>query len=80
MTQTRRAAAEANAAATLNTGCRRREHHLDGYMAIPVDAPHPDYAYASSNFVMRPANMAAITNSNRLSDRQCQARSIVMPP
>jgi putrescine transport system substrate-binding protein len=31
-------------------------------MAIPVDAKHPEYACAFINFVMRPENMAAISN------------------
>lgn len=31
-------------------------------MAIPVDARHPEYAYAFINFVMRAENMAAISN------------------
>ena len=31
-------------------------------MAIPVDAAHPEYAYAFINFIMRPQNMADITN------------------
>lgn len=31
-------------------------------MAIPIDARHPEYAYAFINFVMRPENMAAISN------------------
>jgi putrescine transport system substrate-binding protein len=31
-------------------------------MAIPADAKHPEYAYRFINFVMRPENMAAISN------------------
>ncbi|UDN27284.1 extracellular solute-binding protein [Aeromonas caviae] len=46
-------------------------------MAIPADAPHPDYAYAFINFVMRPANMAAITNSTGYPTASAKARPMV---
>ncbi|MDT7950813.1 MAG: extracellular solute-binding protein [Acetobacteraceae bacterium] len=31
-------------------------------LAVPKDAPHPEYAMAFINFILQPANMAAITN------------------
>lgn len=46
-------------------------------MAIPADAAHPEYAYAFINFVMRPANMAAITNSTGYPTASAKARSLV---
>ncbi|MGL6006058.1 extracellular solute-binding protein [Aeromonas sobria] len=46
-------------------------------MAIPTDAAHPEYAYAFINFVMRPANMAAITNSTGYPTASVKARSLV---
>jgi putrescine transport system substrate-binding protein len=39
--------------------------------------PHPDYAYAFINFVMRPANMAAITNSTGYPTASAKARPMV---
>ncbi|MFY0730748.1 extracellular solute-binding protein [Pseudomonas sp. NFX15] len=43
-------------------------------MAIPVDARHPEYAYAFINFVMRPQNMAAISNFTGYSTSNAKAR------
>lgn len=43
-------------------------------MAIPVDAKHPEYAYAFINFVMRPENMAAITNFTGYPTANAKAR------
>ena len=43
-------------------------------MAIPVDAQHPEYAYAFINFVMRPQNMAAITNFTGYPTANAKAR------
>ncbi|WP_026136630.1 extracellular solute-binding protein [Pseudomonas sp. CBZ-4] len=43
-------------------------------MAIPVDAQHPEYAYAFINFVMRPQNMAAITNLTGYPTSNAKAR------
>lgn len=43
-------------------------------MAIPVDARHPEYAYAFINFVMRPQNMAAITNLTGYPTSNAKAR------
>ena len=46
-------------------------------MAIPVDAKHPEYAYAFINFVMRPANMAAISNFTGYPTSNAKARPSV---
>ena len=48
-------------------------------MAIPVDAKHPDYAYAFINFVMRPENMAAISNFTGYPTSSAKARPQVDP-
>ncbi|MFJ2319574.1 extracellular solute-binding protein [Pseudomonas sp. NPDC087817] len=44
-------------------------------MAIPVDARHPEYAYAFINFVMRPQNMAAISNATGYPTSSAKARA-----
>jgi len=46
-------------------------------MAIPVDAQHPEYAYAFINFVMRPQNMAAISNFTGYPTSNAKARDSV---
>lgn len=46
-------------------------------MAIPVDARNPEYAYAFINFVMRPANMAAISNFTGYPTSSAAARPLV---
>jgi putrescine transport system substrate-binding protein len=46
-------------------------------MAIPVDAKHPEYAYAFINFVMRPDNMAAISNFTGYPTSNAKARASV---
>jgi len=46
-------------------------------MAIPVDARHPEYAYAFINFVMRPTNMAAISNFTGYPTSNAKARADV---
>ncbi|SED46771.1 extracellular solute-binding protein [Pseudomonas anguilliseptica] len=46
-------------------------------MAIPVDAPHPEYAYALINFIMRPENMAAISNATGYPTSSAKARPMV---
>ncbi|MDG9922625.1 MULTISPECIES: extracellular solute-binding protein [unclassified Pseudomonas] len=46
-------------------------------MAIPVDAKHPEYAYAFINFVMRPQNMAAISNFTGYPTSSAKARPMV---
>ena len=48
-------------------------------MAIPVDAKHPEYAYAFINFVMRPENMAAISNFTGYPTSNAKARAAVDP-
>ncbi|KAB0496313.1 extracellular solute-binding protein [Pseudomonas vancouverensis] len=48
-------------------------------MAIPVDAQHPEYAYAFINFVMRPQNMAAISNFTGYPTSNAKARPDVDP-
>ena len=46
-------------------------------MAIPADAKHPEYAYAFMNFVMRPENMAAISNFTGYPTSSAKARASV---
>lgn len=46
-------------------------------MAIPVDARHPEYAYAFINFVMRAENMAAISNFTGYPTSNAKARPSV---
>ncbi|MBO3275191.1 extracellular solute-binding protein [Pseudomonas schmalbachii] len=46
-------------------------------MAIPVDARHPEYAYALINFIMRPQNMAAISNTTGYPTSSAKARPMV---
>lgn len=46
-------------------------------MAIPVDAKHPEYAYAFINFVMRAENMAAISNSTGYPTSSAKAEPLV---
>lgn len=48
-------------------------------MAIPADAQHPEYAYRFINFVMRPANMAAISNFTGYPTASAKAREAVDP-
>ena len=78
MTQARRAAAEAGKHSDFEYRLPKEGSTIwMDTMAIPVDAPHPDYAYAFINFVMRPANMAAITNSTGYPTASAKARSMV---
>ena len=46
-------------------------------MAIPADARHPEYAYRFINFVMRPENMAEISNFTGYPTASAKARSQV---
>ncbi|MCK1790309.1 extracellular solute-binding protein [Pseudomonas violetae] len=46
-------------------------------MAIPVDAKHPEYAYAFINFVMQPEHMAAISNFTGYPTSNAKARASV---
>lgn len=48
-------------------------------MAIPVDAKHPEYAYTFINFVLRPENMAAISNFTGYPTANAKARPSVDP-
>ncbi|NBF05964.1 extracellular solute-binding protein [Pseudomonas sp. Fl5BN2] len=48
-------------------------------MAIPKDARHPEYAYAFINFVLRPENMAAISNFTGYPTANAKARPSVDP-
>jgi putrescine transport system substrate-binding protein len=48
-------------------------------MAIPADAKHPEYAYAFINFVMRPENMAAISNFTGYPTSNGKAKAAVDP-
>jgi putrescine transport system substrate-binding protein len=48
-------------------------------MAIPKGAKHPEYAYAFINFVMRPENMAAISNFTGYPTANAKARASVDP-
>ncbi|MGL6432031.1 extracellular solute-binding protein [Aeromonas caviae] len=78
MTQARRAAAEAGKGADFEYRLPKEGSTIwMDTMAIPADAPHPDYAYAFINFVMRPANMAAITNSTGYPTASAKARPMV---
>ncbi|MDR2305930.1 MAG: extracellular solute-binding protein [Paucimonas sp.] len=46
-------------------------------MAIPADARHPEYAYRFINFVMRPENMAAISDFTGYPTASAKARPLV---
>lgn len=46
-------------------------------MAIPIDARHPEYAYAFINFIMRAQNMAAISNFTGYPTSSAKARPMV---
>jgi len=48
-------------------------------MAIPADAKNTENAYAFINFVMRPENMAAITNYTGYPTANAKAKSLVAP-
>ena len=78
MTQARRAAAEAGKRVDFEYRLPKEGSTIwMDTMAIPADAPHPDYAYTFINFVMRPANMAAITNSTGYPTASAKARPMV---
>lgn len=78
MTQARRAAAEAGKELDFEYRLPKEGSTIwMDTMAIPTDAPHPDHAYAFINFVMRPANMAAITNSTGYPTASARARPMV---
>ncbi|MGY3904363.1 extracellular solute-binding protein [Aeromonas lusitana] len=78
MTQARRAATEAGKVIDFEYRLPREGSTIwMDTMAIPTDAPHPEYAYAFINFVMRPANMAAITNSTGYPTASAKAKPMV---
>ncbi|MBL0673117.1 extracellular solute-binding protein [Aeromonas hydrophila] len=78
MTQARRAAAESGKGADFEYRLPKEGSTIwMDTMAIPTDAPHPEYAYAFINFVMRPANMAAITNSTGYPTASAKAKPMV---
>ena len=75
MTQAQRAADAAGKAVTFGYHIPREGTTVwMDTMAIPVDAQHPEYAYAFINFVMRPQNMAAITNFTGYPTANAKAR------
>lgn len=78
MTQAQRAADEAGKAMDFEYRIPREGTSVwMDTMAIPVDAKHPEYAYAFINFVMRPANMAAISNFTGYPTSSAAARPLV---
>ncbi|MGY2400621.1 extracellular solute-binding protein [Pseudomonas sp. SDO5271_S396] len=78
MTQAQRAADAAGKAVTFGYHIPREGTTVwMDTLAIPVDARHPDYAYAFINFVMRPENMAAITNLTGYPTSNAKARPAV---
>ena len=78
MTQAQRAADAAGKAVTFGYHIPREGTTVwMDTMAIPVDAQHPEYAYAFINFVMRPQNMAAITNFTGYPTANAKARPAV---
>ncbi|WP_426134840.1 extracellular solute-binding protein [Pseudomonas sp. PWP3-1b2] len=75
MTQAQRAADAAGKAVTFGYHIPREGTTVwMDTLAIPVDAQHPEYAYAFINFVMRPQNMAAITNATGYPTANAKAR------
>lgn len=75
MTQAQRAADASGKAATFGYHIPREGTTVwMDTMAIPIDARHPEYAYAFINFVMRPKNMAAITNATGYPTANAKAR------
>ncbi|MFI8747485.1 extracellular solute-binding protein [Pseudomonas sp. NPDC077186] len=78
VTQTQRAASGAGKAADFRFHIPREGTTVwMDTMAIPVDASHPEYAYAFINFVMRPQNMAAISNFTGYPTSSAKARPLV---
>ncbi|WP_397452629.1 extracellular solute-binding protein [Pseudomonas sp. NA-150] len=78
MTQAQRAADAAGKQATFEYRIPREGTTvwMDN-MAIPADAKHPEYAYAFINFILRPENMAAITNFTGYPTANAKARPSV---
>jgi putrescine transport system substrate-binding protein len=48
-------------------------------MMIPVDAPHPEYAHAWINYILRPQVQAEITNKVRFTSPNLAARKFILP-
>jgi putrescine transport system substrate-binding protein len=48
-------------------------------MMIPVDAPHPEYAHAWINYILRPQVQAAITNKVMFTSPNLAARKFIKP-
>jgi putrescine transport system substrate-binding protein len=48
-------------------------------MMIPVDAPHPEYAHAWINYILRPQVQAAITNKVMFTSPNMAARKFIKP-
>lgn len=48
-------------------------------MMIPVDAPHPEYAHAWINYILRPQVQAAITNKVMFTSPNLAARKFIRP-
>jgi putrescine transport system substrate-binding protein len=78
MTQAQRAANEAGKAVDFQYRIPREGTTVwMDTMAIPVDAKHPEYAYAFINFVMRSENMAAISNFTGYPTASAKAKPMV---
>jgi putrescine transport system substrate-binding protein len=77
MTQARRAAAEAGKGVDFEYRLPKEGAPSGWTPWRSRRMPHPDYAYAFINFVMRPANMAAITNSTGYPTASAKARPMV---
>ncbi|MDH4584498.1 extracellular solute-binding protein [Pseudomonas sp. BN415] len=78
MTQAQRAADEAGKPARFQYRIPREGTTVwMDTMAIPADAQHSEYAYALINFVMRPENMAAISNATGYPTSSALARPMV---
>ncbi len=48
-------------------------------MMIPADAPHPEYAHAWMNFILRPQVQAEITNKVMFTSPNLAARKYILP-
>jgi putrescine transport system substrate-binding protein len=48
-------------------------------MMIPLDAPHPEYAHAWINYILRPEVQAEITNKVKYTSPNVAARKFILP-
>jgi putrescine transport system substrate-binding protein len=48
-------------------------------MMIPADAPHPEYAHAWINYILRPEVQAEITNKVKFTSPNLAARKFIQP-